>query len=259
MKHYALLIASISLLFSSCGSGGTTAVDKDGNIVASSYTKKVDLPVNPCEYITRKMVIAHFDVTEEDLELDENFSKINNSSAVCGYKWRKSNHEELEEIQRNVMLDYAMQGVTKREGSEGKIKISDLTKLESPNSIVQIGMFEQYDKMQTAVDRFIQLHRVPTKEDMAVLNKEIDKEFKKKGLDEKSKNMGKGLSGGIASSMKFTEITGVGDQAFFDHLNKSLDVRFGTLTFKVIIDSELSFDENVEIAIKIAKEVWDKL
>jgi hypothetical protein len=154
-------------------------------------------------------------------------------------------------------MEYMMHGVQKKEGP--KPKISDITKLESPFGTIMIGNFEQYEDLQKALDRFTQLHKVPSKEDMAALNKEIDKKFKEEGIEDNSKKVGKELVGGIAGGLKFTEIGGIAGQAYFDHLDRSLDVRFGTFTFSVVIDSELDFDENIEIAKKIAQEVWDKL
>lgn len=256
MKRFAYIMFSSALLFS-CGSKENTAVDKEGNTVISIFSKKIDLPLNPCDYISREMVMAHFDVAESKLELDEDFTDPTSAYAKCGFKWKKSNYDELSKIHQDAMMNYMMHGIEKKEGP--KPKLSDLTRLESPYGTILVGNFKQYDDMQKALNGFSQSHHVPTKEEMAALNKEIDKQFAEKGMDDNAKKIGKSLTGGIAGGLKFTKIDGIGDQAFFDHLNRSLDVRFGTFTFKVYFDSELSFEENIEIAKKIAQAVWDKL
>ncbi|HLV41222.1 MAG TPA: hypothetical protein VKY37_02995 [Brumimicrobium sp.] len=258
MKYFISILTALTVfVLGACSSDESTVVGKDGKVVTSKYTKKITMPLHPCEHISREMLVNLFDVEESELELNEDFLDPESYYAKCGYRWKKPNFEELEEKHRNAMMDYMMKGVSKKEGA--KTSLSDVMKLESPYGSVSIGHFKQYDKMKSAVNQFTQLHRVPTKDDMAHLNKEIDKEFDEKKLDENSKKLGKELSGGIASNMKFTEIDGIGDQAFFDHLDKSLDVRFGTFSFKVYIDSSQDFDSNVEIAKKIAQEVWDKL
>jgi len=78
-------------------------------------------------------------------------------------------------------------------------------------------------------------------------------------LSENSKKTGKKLTGGIASSLKFTKVDGIGDQAFYDHLDKSLDVRFGTIAFSLTISTEEGLEKDIEVPKKLVKEVWDKL
>lgn len=257
MKHSIIIIILTSLLLISCDAKENTAVDKFGNTVKSSFSKKITLPLNPCDYITRSMIMAHLDVDEASLELDEDYLEPESAYAKCGYKWKKSDYDELSKIHQDVMMEHMMHKIQKNKGPQPKM--SDITKLESPFGTVKVGNFKQYKNLQQALDRFTQAHTVPSKEDMATLNKEIDKKLKEEGFTESSQKAGKELVGGIAGGLKFTKIDGIADQAYFDHLDRSLDVRYGTFAFKVVIDTELSFDENIAIAKKIAQEVWDKL
>lgn len=252
MKYLIIVLASIPFFFTSCANEGG---ENDGSSSVNT-SKTIDLPINTCDYITKEMVLSRFDVKSEDLELKDDNNEKSSSYSQCGYIWKKANYDELLAIRTDMMMAYAMKGVNK---NTEEVKMSDIIKLESPNNMLKIGHFKTYDDVKSAVTRFDNSHRVPTKKDMEKLHQEIDKSGEEHGLDEKSKKMGKKLTSGIGSSLKFTEVDGIGDKAYFDHLDKSLDVRFGKHTFSVFIDTENDFDTNIKMAKEIAQEVWDKL
>lgn len=256
MKYLITAFASIAFIFSSCNTEGDSSSDK---ATSSSFSKNIDLDQDICKLITKEMVVSYFDVQKEELELKDDINKSNNAYSSCGYAWKKENYEELKEKRTDMMMAYAMKGVKKNDDNTKEVTMSDIMKLDSPLSLIKIEKLKKYEELDKAVRSFENSHKVPTKKDMKKLHKEIDKKGDQEGLDEKSKDMGKKLTGGIASNLKFTKVDGIGDQAFFDHLDKSLDVRFGLYTFSLIIDTELSLETNIDIAKKIAQEVWDKL
>ncbi|PKR79745.1 hypothetical protein CW751_13550 [Brumimicrobium salinarum] len=251
-----ILLLSIVFIFYSC-TNNNVAEDSDGNKVTTTYTKKVNLPVNPCDYISRETVTSYFDVKSTDLELNEDFTDPHSKYAKCGFKWKKNNFEELSKVHQDAMMSYMMKSAKKDQGP--KPKLSDITKLESPYAKLMVGEFKAYEDFQKAVKRFDLLHKVPSKNDIEALNKSIDEELDKQDLKAETKKQGKSVVGGIAESLKFTKVEGVGDRAYYDHLDRALNVRFGIYTFSVGIDSDLSFDENIEIAKKVALNVWNNL
>src|SRR5690554_7538768 len=95
MKHSIIIIILTSLLLISCDAKENTAVDKLGNTVKSSFSKKITLPLNPCDYITRNMIMAHLDVDEASLELrsEEHTSELQSRPhLVCRLLLEKKKH-----------------------------------------------------------------------------------------------------------------------------------------------------------------------
>ena len=258
MKYFIVIFTASIFCLSSCGGDGNSGTDVNGKS-SSKFSKRIDLPINTCDFITKEMVLSHFDVKTGELDLKDNNDKKSSTYSRCGYQWKKSNYEEIQKKKFEIIRNYSSAGKKADGGNEKKAGLSDLMNLESPNSKLLIGDFKDFENNEEASKAFKRSHHVPSKEDVKKLHKEIDKKGEEEGLDEESKELGKNLTGSIASNLKFTEINGVGDEAYYDHLDKSLDVRFGTLTFSVYIDSENDFKTNMEIAKKIAKEVWEKL
>lgn len=237
---YTLLCLGM-LLHTSCSNDNSNTGDS-----AKTKSVKITVPEDICSLINMEMIQHYFDVVETDLEmvLDlENYEEY----ATCGYKWEKSNFEELKELRLEKMMAMSFQ----KEG-EGKASVSDILELESPYSLVYVGKFKTYKDAKNAKDRFVQSHKVPTKEDMEHLKKEINKSEE---LTEDQKEMGNDFSGEIGSNLEFKKIVGVGDIAFYDYLNKSVDVLLSDISFSVLIDSEKPLEENIDIAKNIAVEV----
>ncbi|WP_107039034.1 hypothetical protein [Brumimicrobium mesophilum] len=150
-----------------------------------------------------------------------------------------------------------MQGLNKN--AEEELTLSDITSLESPMNLVKGGHIIEYENIVRAVNDFNNSHKVPSEADLKLLQKEIDKKSKEEELDEKAIEIGRKLTSGIADNLKFTKVDGIGDAAYIDHLAKSLDVRFGTFSFAITMDTELDLVANIKIAKKIANEVLGKL
>lgn len=252
MRYLILILASTTFFFTSCNNEG----GNENSNSSAKYSKTIDLPLNTCDYINEETVLSRFDVKREELEFKDDNNEKSSSYSKCGYLWKKTNYEELSAKRREMLMAYAMKGVKK---NNIEVKMSDVMKLESPSNMLKVGHFKEYDNEKSAVSRFDNSHQVPTKKDIKKLHDEIDKQGSESGLDEKSKDMGKKLTSGIGGSLKFTEVNGIGDKAYFDHLDKSLDVRFGKYSFSVFIDTENDFDTNIEMAKEIAQEVWDNL
>lgn len=255
MKRLIYILPAIGFLFFSCNSGENTAVDKDGNTVTSEFGKDYKLPENPCDFLSEEMVTSNYNVTADKLKLKDKNGEGYSRHETCFYTWEKKNFEELTAKRSEVMMS-AMMG-----GRDGKKPAStgDVLKTEDPVNRLGVGRFRKYDNAEAAKTQFINLHRVPTKKDMAKLDEEFKKAADKEGLSEDSKEAGTKLTEGIGSNLSFTEVFGIGDQAFYDHLDKRLDIRFGTLSFSIIISTEDGFDRDMEVAKELAHEVWLKL
>lgn len=256
MKRLIYILPVAILLFYSCNSGEKTAVDKEGNTVSSKFVKNVDLPENPCVFITKEMVTSNYDVKADKLELDDNSSGEYSKYDDCSYSWKKKNYEELQNKRLDIMMN--ANTATRKKGVK-ETSMGDLMKMEPSSNRVGVGHFVKYDNLQDALNQFTNLHHVPTKEEMEKLHKEMKKEADKKGLSEDSKKTGKKLTTGIGSNLKFTKVDGIGDQAFYSHLDRSLDVRFGTISFSILISTEEGLDKDIDVAKKLAKEVWNQL
>jgi len=162
------MLPVVGILFYSCNSGGSSAVDKDGNTVTSEFTKDIDLPENPCELITKSMVTSNYDVTADKLELKDDNSEGHSKYERCSYTWKKKNYKELKEKRTDIIMN--SMSATKKKGSK-KTSMSDLMKMESPVNQVEVGQFRKFEDMQSALTQFTNFHRVPTKKDVKKLNK----------------------------------------------------------------------------------------
>lgn len=254
MKIKILVTLFGILLLFSCRRDVNSAVDLNGNVTTTKYTLDITLPNNLCGLISVDMIISHFDVQRIDLDLEDDYSK-------CGYSWKKPNFDELRERQINTVFEYAKKESRMSSDNEGDSSstLSDAIKTESPYNTIQVGNFKKYQSLQDAVDRFTMFHRVPTDEEVNRLHEEM-----KKQIDKENKNIGtlkaeNNFTIGISRKLKFKTIDGVGDQAFYDYLDRSLDVRYGLISFKVYLDSEKDLETNIEIAKELADAIWEKL
>ncbi len=254
MKNAILITLFAILLLSSCRRDLNRAVDLNGHSTTTQYTLDKTLPENLCGLITVEMIMDNFDVQKLDLDLEDDYSK-------CGYSWKKNNFEQLRDQQIEAVFDYAKResGLTSKKGAD--TELSKVVNIESPYNTVQVGNFKKYKNLQEAVDQFTKYHQVPDKEEMNRLynemKKQIAKENAKNGLD--ANEIEEKLKFTYAKTLDFQTIDGVGDQAFYDYLDKSLDVRYGIISFKVYLDSEKDFETSIEIAKDLANAVWDKL
>lgn len=254
MKNVILITLFATLLLTSCRLDKNSALDHKGNVVTTQFTKEITLPENLCGLITIDMIMAHFEVQKNELDLEDDFSQ-------CGYSWKKANFEELREQQINTVFSITQNGseISSEEDDKFNTTMSDVIISESPYNTIQVGNFEKHDNLQEAVNRFTMLHRVPTKEEMNRLYNEMKKQIAKEHLNNEAIDTDRVLALGVPKNMKFEKIDGIGDQAFYDYLDKSLDVRYGKISFKVYIDSEKDIDTNIKIAKELAEAVWEKL
>lgn len=247
MRYIILILSLLGLLLTACSDKNNTESSEDSKVAI----KEVAIPEDICGIITKKTIFYYFNIDESaiELELKEEISKSNAQYSKCGYEWKKHNYEELNKIYTDYLIQSTM---------SGEVNISEISKLESPSNTVQIGAFRIAKNLDEAKTDFKNQHRIPTEEDMEVLRKEIDKN-EEGNLSSEEKSIGKKLSENIASNLKFTPVEGIGDEAFYSHLDKSLDIRYDKMSFKVYIDTYLTMDENIEIAKKIAQEFLDSL
>lgn len=188
--------------------------------------ERTKFPQQICPLISRTMVNNYFQVAEEELELIENSWSAYGNYLDCGFKWKKPNFEELQDKQYQALKTYRHKGRwagDKRVDTEFS-SVPELGLLESPYSEVLIGHFREFSTEKQAQNEFSMIY--PTTE------------------EEKT------------SSIK---IDGVGNQAYYDKENKFLDVRFGTLAFKIFIDSELDMDSTIQVSVKMAEEVYQSI
>lgn len=246
---YTLLFAGL-LLNTSCSSDSTNA---DGSAkTKSSNSAELTIPTDLCSLITKEMIQTHFGISADELEFKAD--TIGSAKyATCGYTWKKENYEELSKLR----LDAAMAMSMPKEGQK-KTTVSDMLKLEMPNGMVFAGKFKIHDKerSESAIEEFKRYHHTPTKEDLKNFKDEVQKSEE---LTDDQKDMGKDLGGGIGSNIKFKEVTGVGDLAYYAYLDRSVDVLVGDVSFSVIVDSDKSIEENIEAGKSIAQEIIDKI
>lgn len=253
MKNVILITLFATLLLYSCRRDINNAVFQKDAVETSQFTKEVILPDDPCKLITVDMVTAYFNVQQLGLDFEDNYSK-------CGYSWKKSNFEELRELQINAIFNYAKKESesTSTEDNSNEM-LSDAIEIVSPYNTVQVGNFIRYKSLQDAIDRFTLLHKVPTKEEMDRLRREMKKQVSKENLKEEALDIDIYSALKLSKNLKFKKIDGVGDQAYYDFFDKSLDVRYGIISFKLYIDSEKELETNIEIAKELADIIWKKL
>jgi RNA polymerase sigma factor (sigma-70 family) len=122
--------------------------------------------MNPCDYITREMIVCHFGGSSAELELIDDYYQVQNPCSQCGYLWKKTNYEEIRNDRTNVMMAYASIGTFNNHKNEKEEKSSDLSQLESPSNHIKIGHFRKYDDYKSAIRDFKNTHSVPSKEEL---------------------------------------------------------------------------------------------
>lgn len=248
MRYSIFGLCILASFLISCG-GDTPSSSSEGKSGVVK-AKNASIPDNICGLVTKEMIFGWFDVDEAELEAEEDLSSYSPEYSKCGYTWKKENYEELTQ----KYMEYMMAGA-----AGGKVDIAEVARLESPSNSILVGGFKEYESAESAKSRFKDLHRVPTREDLEKLKQEFDEEAEAENLNETQKEIGTELGGGIAATMKFTPVAGIGEEAFYSELDKSLDVRYGAITFKVYVDTELGHEENIVIAKEIAGTVLEKL
>ncbi|WP_107039033.1 hypothetical protein [Brumimicrobium mesophilum] len=238
MKYSLIFIIASLFILSSC--------DKNGSIDDSTYVKEMDFPINPMEHIHRSMIVCHFGVSSAKLDYVEEIITNDNSLSVCGFEWEKTNHDEIQDHRSKMMMAYAINGTSREDGLSKKVDVFDLKKLKSANNYLKIGLFREYANFKSAKSDFYNSHQVSSNIE---INKSADIQVESAGLT--IVNSGE--------SRKFTAIEGIGNQAYYNHNLKSLDVLFGNISFSVFIDSEFDIETDILIAKKIAYEVWKGL
>jgi hypothetical protein len=236
--NHLLVIISLSVFFlSSC--------NKNLDDGSSSFSKSIDLSIDPCDYISKQMIVCHFGLSSANLELT-NDSNHASTFSQCGYSWGKTNHGEIQANQTYIMTAYASEGTNSNDDNIKELERSDLTHLELPSNHVIIGRFIKYNDYESAVIDFKTAHKSPSEEEFNKTPNTISE-------------ISDGLSHETDRRPIFTEVEGAGDLAFYDHKSKSLDVCYGTLSFSIFIETEFDIETNILIAKKLANEVWNKL
>lgn len=254
MKNAILITLFAMLLLCSCRRDLDHAVDKNGHTITTKYAVDKELPENLCGLITVEMITAKFDVQKLDLDLEDDYSK-------CGYSWKKDDFEKLRNQQIDAVFEYAKQESGLTSEKENSTRLTKAISIESPYNTIQVGDFKKYKNLQEAVDQFTKYHQVPDKEEMNRLYNEMKKQIVKENTENSlnSDDIQEKLEFTSARTLDFKTIDGIGDQAFYDYLDKSLDVRYGIISFKIYLDSEKEFEAGIEIAKELANAVWDKL
>jgi len=225
MKNLILIITVIVLSFTSC--------NKSNNSDNSQFSKSISKSISPCDYIDKQMIVCHFGMSNTKLKFQDLNNESSNITAQCGYSWKKSNINDA--------------GNTFQ------------TNRKSKNNHIKIGNFRTYDDIISAASDFKKTYWVTSNENVKKGGIALNNEESRDVLNEKLKNLSDNFQVTSKGGLKLTEVYGVGDQAFYDHQNKSLDVRFGTLSFSVFIETEMDTETNILIAKKLALEVWEKL
>lgn len=242
MKSTILITLLSLLLLFSCRREINKSKAESGNGKFYKNTAEIELPENMCGLISVEEITSHFEVQKVDLDVEDDNSK-------CGYSWKKSNFEKLREQQIKTIYNFAKDesGLKLDEERISNTTLSDIVESKSPYNTVQVGDFTKYNNLPKAIDYFTRIHKTPTKEEIKRLKRKIEKEHPNGKVFE------------INRKMKFKKITGIGDQAYYNYSDMSLDIRFGILSFRIYIDSEKDLKTNIQIAKKLAKSVWKKL
>ncbi len=225
MKYFILLFTVTVLSLTSCNKSGED----------SRFSKNVNLPISPCDYITKQMIVSHFGVSKSKLELEGISNSSSNKDPQCGYYWKNENNASNSLIQSGHL------------GSE------------SPISHIKIGNFRKYEDIHSAKRDFKKPYWVSSSGERNQQLTYLVDDKNHDWLEEKYHKLNNDLSGEFIRDIKLKEVYGVGDQAFYDEENKSLDVRFGTFSFSIFIETEFDTETNILIAKKLANEVWEKL
>lgn len=250
MNVYLIILC---LLFFGCSSKNEVVIKPD-YLDGNTETESKNIPKDVCDLLAKDLILRYFDVHGSQLELEEKYAGTNYHQ--CGFKWEKPNFEELKDRQREA-LDILMHDVAAYDDKDytWELSISDVLMMESPYAFVQVGQFTKFKNVKEAESVFSILYDKPDGDEILRLNNAIfTKEFGLENLDIDQSNFKS-----LIEEFKFKKIKGIGDQAYYDMINKSINVRFGTLAFRVYIDSEFDISTNIEIGKSIALHVWEKL
>ena len=228
MKNLILIITVIVLSFTSC--------NKSNNSDNSQFSKSISKSISPCDYIDKQMIVCHFGMSKTKLKFQDLNNESNSIAIQCGYSWKKSNNNDGNHVRKTFH-----------------------TNQKSKNNYIKIGNFRTYADIISAASDFKKIYWVTSNENVKMAGIALNNNESYDALNEKLNNSIDDFQGRSKSGLRLTEVNGVGDQAFYDHLNKSLDVRFGTLSFSVFIETEMDTETNILIAKKLALEVWEKL
>lgn len=253
MKKVIIYSIGFAFMFSSCsdenGKNSTDSGNTKESIAQIDSDKFQEMALEPCTLLSLEMVVEKFKVSAEDIEKKDHVSKNGKLSAYsyCKYLWKKPNFEEIQERIVTKMIEAAKKRDTKN-------SIQTAMNMETPYFEVGVSNFKVYDSKEKATKYFSDANKVPEKKDLEKLNKAIDTVSDEK-LSKEDKEMGNDLVGGIASKMKFEKVEGVGDLAFWDYLDKRLNVLYGNVQigFHVYISDDK--DENIKLAKELANEI----
>ncbi|MDX1650949.1 MAG: hypothetical protein R3277_00540 [Brumimicrobium sp.] len=259
MKKLTYFTLSLLFITASCKSGEeseeqtNTATPEKEEINLADLEK---LAGYPCNFISKELVVKYFDVKADELEKNEYSPNKNKISWMdhCTFEWKKENFEEIEAKNQKIVME-----TMTNQNQNVKEIISKAKSVESAYNKVGVGNLKIFENQEKATTYFNNSHRVPTKEELEMLNKEIDKQGDKKGLTDDQKEMGKSMSEGVASKIAFESVSGLGDIAVWDVYSERLDVLVGTFQFGVIVHTSQGKEANIEKAKAIAKEIIEQL
>lgn len=250
---YLLYLLMFSVFLSCDVQNGNT--NKSANVLTS---QAMELPNEICDLISREMISSHFMVNNDIVKLIDETDEMNTMTSKCGFQWKKSNFEQIQDKRIEKLKAYSHAYARAME-EEGESTIYKLSQFESAYNTVQIGDFQKFKNERVAINYFENTHKILTAEELNQVNQVINDKMDDSEITEQQREVGNELTKSIARNMEFTPIYGIGDQAFYDHLDRSLDVRYGTIAFSVYIDTEYGFETNIRIAKEIAQEVWESL
>lgn len=251
MKRNLFITALAGALFFACSPEEAEKIQStDENTVDTSddISYSITLPDNPCDLISPEMVATHFDVSVDSLEKDEYNREGVSWTEHCTYKWKKDNFEEINKANQEKLLASMKNPSVKNAMKVGK-------SIEQPHKSVGITNLKAFESVEEAQKYFENSHKKPTQKDMEKLNEQIDKTGDEKGLSDDQKEKGKTISGGIAESLSFISVDGIGDMASWDELGSQLDVLVGTTQFGVKVHTGEGLEHDIEKAKALAAAI----
>lgn len=278
MRKNTLIILSILVLaLAGCGGDKTsTGSESNGggllsNIGGSSFYADEDVEnLEPCEILNQDMVMQYADgVSEADITSFEIFG--------CQYSWDKSNSEEIEERNTQIILDNGIQNIMSLnlESSENVIALSyndyylPQSEMEVDNtfrSLTNRLTQEENDANRQALDSAIESMGSgdETSKQISETGEELGvSDSVQETLDEGFTEQQEGLAGGLLDAIMtvnpddiYVDVNGIGDKAAWSEYSKNLVVQHKNFIFELNVDLE---SDSQTAAEELAKEILEKV
>lgn len=245
-------ILLVPILFGCGGEDGAAETSaKDPVAVADAATDSSSQAdrLEACEYLSAALVSSEFGVAEKDLRTSMNDEKY------CGFKWDKTNSEEINRENIALMMKQTQERVS---GAD----VTPFVRRSSENS-VNISLAPPFTNVANATSGFAGMKR-RLSEGITVA---VDEDIREKARAEAS-----AATGGMKSaddvafpdSVTFQAdtgslIEGIGDQAFWSSDMSQLSVRRGASIFHLGVRVEEDDAANFEIAKELARKIADRM